>query len=219
MALLHTEMKQVILFLLILNLLNTRQVLQEILIILVQVMLVIMLTKLYHGTKIVVPLKHLSNFWRTLNIPLINCEIELVLAWSKSFAFANVTERDAGNNNDPPAIVTPTELELQVTDTKLYVTIITLSTENDKKLLEQLKSRLKRTIKWNKYRSQIVIQSNINNLNHLTDPTFAKVRLLEQKTDCLRTDYLCYPLKESKKNVLKKIIEILFQIFIYQMLK
>ena len=91
MALLHTEMKQVILFLLILNLLNTRQVLQEILIMLVQVMLVIMLTKLYHGTKIVVPLKHLSNFWRTLNIPLINCEIELVLAWSKIFAFANVT--------------------------------------------------------------------------------------------------------------------------------
>ena len=91
MALLHTEMKQVILFLLILNLLNTRQVLQEILIILVQVMLVIMLTKLYHGTKIVVPLKHLSNFGRTLNIPLINCEIELVLVWSKIFAFANVT--------------------------------------------------------------------------------------------------------------------------------
>ena len=91
MALLHTEMKQVILFLLILNLLNTRQVLQEILIILVQVMLVIMLTKLYHGTKIVVPLKQLSNFGRTLNIPLINCEIELVLVWSKIFAFANVT--------------------------------------------------------------------------------------------------------------------------------
>ena len=91
MALLHTEIKQVILFLLILNLLNTIQVLQEILIMLVQVMLVIMLTKLYHGTKIVVPLKHLSNFWRTLNIPLINCEIELVLAWSKIFAFANVT--------------------------------------------------------------------------------------------------------------------------------
>ena len=91
MALLYTEMKQVILFLLILNLLDTRQVLQEILIMLVQVMLVIMLTKLYHGTKIVVPLKHLSNFWRTLNIPLINCEIELVLASSKIFAFANVT--------------------------------------------------------------------------------------------------------------------------------
>ena len=123
------------------------------------------------------------------------------------------------NNNDPPAIVTPTELELQVTDTKLYVTVITLSTENNKKRLEQLKSRLKRTIKWNKYRPQMVIQSNVNNLNHLIDSTFAKVRLLEQKTDCLRTDYLCYLLKESKKKVLKKIIEILFQIVIYQMLK
>ena len=65
----------------------------------------------------------------------------------------------------------------------------------------------------------MVIQSNVNNLNHLIDSTFAKVRLLEQKTDCLRTDYSCYLLKESNKKVLKKIIEILFQIAIYQMLK
>ena len=53
-----------------------------------------------------------------------------------------------------------------------------MSKENDTKLLEQLKSGFKRTIKWNKYRSQITVQSNNNNLNYLTDPTFTKVNRL-----------------------------------------
>ena len=46
-------------------------------------------------TVIVIPLKHLSNFWRTLNIPLINCEIELILTWSKNCLLADMTERAA----------------------------------------------------------------------------------------------------------------------------
>ena len=90
-------------------------------------------------TDIVVPLKHLSNFWITLNIPLINCEIQLILIWSKNCVLADMAEIDAGNNNDPPAIVAPTGLEFQITDTKLYVPVVTLSTKNDKKTLEQLK--------------------------------------------------------------------------------
>ena len=60
----------------------------------------------------------------------------------------------------------------------MYVPIVTLSTENDKKLLVQLKSGFKRTIKSNKYRSQMTIQSNDNNLNYLIDPTFIKVNRL-----------------------------------------
>ena len=92
-------------------------------------------------TEVVIPLKHLSNFWRTLNIPLINCEIELILTWSKNCVLADMIEREraAGNNNDPPAIVAPTWLEFQITDTKLHVPIVTLLKENDRKLLEQLK--------------------------------------------------------------------------------
>ena len=78
-------------------------------------------------TEIVIPLKHLSNFWRTLDIPLINCEIELILTWSKNCALADLTETAAGNNNDPPAIIAPTGLEFQITDTKLHVLAITLS--------------------------------------------------------------------------------------------
>ena len=53
-----------------------------------------------------------------------------------------------------------------------------MSKENDKNLLEQLKSGFKRTVKWNKYRSQMTVQSNNNNLNHLIHPTFAKVNRL-----------------------------------------
>ena len=61
-------------------------------------------------TEVVITLKHLSNFWRTLNIPLINCEIELILTWSKNCVLADNTVRAAGNNNDSPAIVAPTGL-------------------------------------------------------------------------------------------------------------
>ena len=74
----------------------------------------------------------------SLDIPLINCEIKLILNWSKNCVLADMTLRDAGNNNNPLAIVAPTGLEFQIKDLKLYVPIVTLSKENDIKLLEQL---------------------------------------------------------------------------------
>ena len=77
-----------------------------------------------------------------------------------------------------PTITAPTRLEFQITDTKLYAPVVMLSKENDKKLLEQLKSGFKRTVKWNKYRSQMTIQSQNNNLNYLIDPTFTNVNRL-----------------------------------------
>ena len=76
--------------------------------------------------EVIVPLKHLSNFWRTLNIPLINFEIELILTWSKNCVLADMTVKNAGNNNDPPEIVSPTGLEFQITHTKLHVPVVTL---------------------------------------------------------------------------------------------
>ena len=77
-----------------------------------------------------------------------------------------------------PAIVAPVTLTFEITDTKLYVPVVTLSKENDAKLLEQLKSGFKRTIKWNKYRSQMTIQPKNNNLNYLIDPAFTNVNRL-----------------------------------------
>ena len=89
-------------------------------------------------TEVVIPLKHLSNFSKNLNIPLINCEIKLILTWSKNCVLADMT---AANNP-------PTGVEFQITDIKLYVPVVTLSKENDKKLLEQLKSGFNKTVKW-----------------------------------------------------------------------
>ena len=86
-----------------------------------------------------------------------------------------MTVRAAGNDNVPAAIVAPTRLEFQITDTKLYVPVVTLSKKNDKKLLQELKSGFKRTVKWNKHRSQMTIQPQNDSLNYLIDPTFTKV--------------------------------------------
>ena len=72
----------------------------------------------------------------------------------------------------------PNGQEFQIPDTKLYVPLVTLSKEYNIKLLEKLKSGFKRTIKWNKYRSQMTIQNNNNNLNYLIDPTFTNVNRL-----------------------------------------
>ena len=118
--------------------------------------------------EIVIPLKHLSNFWRSLNILLINCEIELILTLTKNCVLADMTVA-----NNPP-----TGLEFQITGTKLYVPVVTLSKENDTKLLEKLKPGFKGTIKWNKYRSQMTIQNNNNVLNYLIDPTFTNANRL-----------------------------------------
>ena len=87
-----------------------------------------------------------------------------------------MTVKDAEDDN--PAIVTPTGSEFKIPDTKLYVPVVSLSKENDIKLLEQLKSGFKRTIKWNNYRSQMTIQPQNNNLNYLIDPTFTNVNIL-----------------------------------------
>ena len=102
------------------------------------------------NTKVVIPLKHLSNFWRALNVPLINCEVELVLSWSKNCVLTDIATRDAEGDN--PAIVVPSGATFKIKETKFYVPVVTLSKENYIKLLEQLKTGFKRTTKWNKYR-------------------------------------------------------------------
>ena len=88
--------------------------------------------------EIMVPIKYLSNFWRTLEMPLINCEIHLMLTWSSTCVITNST--GAGS--------------FAITDTKLYVPVVTLSTQDNEKLLKQLQSGFKRVINWHKYLSK-----------------------------------------------------------------
>ena len=134
-----------------------------------------------NDVKVVVPLKHLSNFWKSLNISVINCEVESILTWFKNCVLIDKLTREADYDVDPHVckIYNPEKATFKIKDTKLFVPVVTLSKENDIKLLEQLKSGFKRTIKWNKYRSQMTIQPQNNNLNYyLIDPTFMNVNRL-----------------------------------------
>ena len=76
------------------------------------------------------------------------------------------------------AVNNPTNATFKITDAKLYVPVVTLSTEDDNKLLEQLKLGFKKTIKFNKYRSEVTNQAETINLNYLIDPVFNKVNRL-----------------------------------------
>ena len=78
----------------------------------------------------------LKQFLKTLNIPLTNCEIELLLTLSKNCVLADMTEGSSGNNDDRPAIAASAGFEFQIIDTKLYIPVVILYTEKDKKLLE-----------------------------------------------------------------------------------
>ena len=96
---------------------------------------------------IAIPLKYLGNFLRSLDIPLINCEITLILSWYKECVLVDRACRNAPNPQpNPPiaAIESPTSARFEITDCKLYVPVVTLSAENDNKLLEQLKSGFRR---------------------------------------------------------------------------
>ena len=85
------------------------------------------------NVKIMIPLKYLINFWRTLEMPLINCEINLTLTWSTNCV---IISTNVANEN----------ATFEVTDTKLYVPVVTLSTQDNSKLRQQLTSGFKRVI-------------------------------------------------------------------------
>ena len=83
--------------------------------------------------EIVVPLKYLKKFeevWRTLDMPLINCEINLILIWSENCILTDITQAAIpaqGDNPERPAINAATSAIFKVTGTKLYVPVVTLS--------------------------------------------------------------------------------------------
>ena len=95
-------------------------------------------------------------------MPLINCEVSLFLTWSSTCVITNSTG----------------EGRFTITDTKLYVPVVTLSTQDNTKLLQQLKSGFKRTINWKKYQSDPKRYPQDRYLNHLVDPSFQGVNRL-----------------------------------------
>ena len=98
-------------------------------------------------------------------MPLINCEINLDLNWSKKCVIVVTDVADQGET-------------FSISDTKLYVSVVTLSTQDNAKLLEQLRSAFKRTINWNKYQSKVSTERPNQYLDYLIDPSFQGVNRL-----------------------------------------
>ena len=108
---------------------------------------------------------------------LINCEIDIILTWSANFLISTSTVA-----NQVPTY--------SGTDTKLFVRVVTLSTQDNAILLHQLKSCFKRTVNWTKYQSKVTIQRQIQYLDYLTDPSFQEVNrlfVLSFENDAYRT--------------------------------
>ena len=116
-------------------------------------------------------------------MPLINCEVNLILGWSGNCVII-YTDVD----NQVPTFT--------ITETTLYVLVVTLSTQDNTKLLAQLKSSFKRTISWNKYLPKPETLAQNLNLNHLIEPSFQEVNrlfVLVFKNDAQRTsNKRCY---------------------------
>ena len=115
-----------------------------------------------NDVEIIVPLKYLYNFCKTLEKSLINYEVNLILTWSSTCVVTNST--GAGR--------------FAITDTKLYVPVLTLSIQDNTKLLQQLKSSFKRTINWNKCQSDPKTYAQNRCLNHLVDLSLQGVNRL-----------------------------------------
>ena len=106
--------------------------------------------------EIVVPLKYLSNFQRTLEMPLINFEINLILTWCEDCVISSATEAT----------------KFKITDTKLYVPVVNFSSQDNTKLLQELKPCFKRTINWNKYQPKVSPERQNQYLDFFIDPSF-----------------------------------------------
>ena len=109
--------------------------------------------------QIMVLLKYLSNFCRTLEIPLSNCKINLVLTWSTKCFIVSTAVSNQGAT-------------FAITDTKLYGPFLALSTQYNTKLIDQLKSGFKRTINWNKHQSKVLIEKQNQYFDYLIYPSF-----------------------------------------------
>ena len=116
------------------------------------------------NVKVVVPLKYLSNFFRSLEMPLINCKIKLNLTWEKKIVLST----------DPGDAV------FIVNDTKMYVPVVTLSKEDNKDFIEQQNKGFQRSIYWNEYKTKGQDKgANANEVKYINlDPYFQGVNRL-----------------------------------------
>ena len=158
------------------------------------------------NVKIVVPLKYLSNFFRSLEMPLINCKIKLNLTWKKESVLSTDNDAAAVANagNNPVCIIN---------DTKLYVPVVTLSKEDNKDFIDQQNKAFQRSIYWNEYKTKEQTENADNNVFKYInlDPSFQGVNRLfvmaynpvdDQPTRNGRTKYYLPRIDLNKYNVI-----------------
>ena len=90
--------------------------------------------------EVAIPLKYLGSFWRALNIPLISCEVSLELKWDKYFVITSLQERDIEVLRPATVDNSPIGATLAINDCNLYIPVVTLSKDDEIKLLTNLKS-------------------------------------------------------------------------------
>ena len=125
------------------------------------------------NVKVVVPLKYLSNFFRLLEMPLINCKIKLNLTWKKE---CTLSTNPIAVNDD----VTTNQARFIINDTKLYVLVVTLSKEDNKDFIEQQNRGFQRSIYWNEYKAKEQTENaDANVFKYISlDPSFQGVNRL-----------------------------------------
>ena len=119
--------------------------------------------EVFKNVKIAVPLKYLSNFWRSLEMPLINCKIHLELNWSKDCIMSTIADTT-----------------FKITNTNLYVPIVSLSSKDNAKLVKLLEEGFNRSVYWNEYQTKIKTKNldNDNLTRFPLDAAFQGVRRL-----------------------------------------
>ena len=122
--------------------------------------------EVFKNVKIAVPLKYLSNFWRSLEMPLINCKIHLELNWSKDCIMSTIADT-----------------KFKITNTNLYVPIVSLSSKDNAKLVKLLEEGFNRSVYWNEYQTKIKTKNLDNEMTILQD--FLLMLLFKELEDCL----------------------------------
>ena len=122
-------------------------------------------TNSMNNVKIVVPLKYLSNFFRSLDMPLINCKIHLDLSWYKNCVLTS-------------ANAVADSVKFKITETKLYGPIVTLPTKDNANLTKLLNEGFKRSVQWNEYKVKHEKENANNTFSRLLDASFQGVNRL-----------------------------------------
>ena len=115
-----------------------------------------------NSVKIVIPVKYLSNFWRSLEMPLNNCKVKVSLKWYENGIFSR-----AG-----------TAATFAITDTKRYVPVVTLKTGDNAKLSELLSKQFERSVYWNKYKEILTDYAANSYIEERLDVSFQGVNKL-----------------------------------------